>query len=131
MKNQSKKRIEAKSREIKKAVERVKKGSRAWPKTPEDPLEMVRKDWAVSTIKRSDAKNLPAIKILRERKIEMCEIDVDMPDAIEQEMYEYGVANIHKDRSCVVNWVFNLALKNAVELLQERKKQIRTKETGK
>jgi hypothetical protein len=123
MKNQLKKRIEAKSREIKKAVERVKKGSRAWPKTPADPLEMVRKDWTIDTIKKSDAKNLPAIKILREREVKMCEIDVDMPDAIEQEMYEYGVANIHKDRVHVVNWVFNLALKNAVDLLEKRKKQ--------
>jgi hypothetical protein len=123
MKNQSKKRIEAKSREIKKAVQRVKKGSRAWSKAPADPLEVVRKDWSVSTIKRSDAKDLPAIKILREREVKMCEIDVDMPDAIEQEMYEYGVANIHKDRVHVVNWVFNLALKNAVDLLQKRKKQ--------
>lgn len=123
MKNQSKKRIEAKSREIKKAIQRVKKGSRAWAKAPADPLEMVRKDWPVRTIKKSDAKNLPAIKILREREVKMCDIDVDMPDEIEQEMYEYGVANIHKDRVHVVNWVFNLALKNAVDMLKKRKKK--------
>lgn len=122
MKTQSKKRIEAKSKEIKKAVQRAKKGSWEYSKKQADPLEMVRKDWAVDTIKKSDAKNLPAIKILREREVKMCEIDVDMPNEIEREMYEYGVANIHKDRIHVVNWVFSLALKNAVDLLKKRKK---------
>lgn len=122
MKNKSKRKLEKgqKAKAIKEAVRRVKKGAKAWnPKV----LKMERKDWSIDSVKRSDAKNLPTIKILRERKINMCEIDLDIPDEVANEMYEYGISHIHTDRRAVINWTFNCALKNSIETLKKAKQK--------
>lgn len=108
MKTKKKTRCEQKAKEIKEAIRRVRAGSKR------DPLEVVRKDWAVQAVKASHAEGLPTIKILAERKIKMVELDLDIPDEIGNQMYEYGRKHILLDRTHVINWVFNLAIKNAV-----------------
>ena len=123
MKNKLKRKFEKgqKAKAIKEAVRRVSKGGRAWK---DKGLKMGWKDWSVDSVKKADAKDLPAIKILRERKITMCEIDLDIPDEVSDQMYKYGISHIHKDRKAIINWTFNLALKNSVEMLKKSSEKI-------
>jgi len=120
MKTKNKKtRREQKEKEIREAIRRVKDGE--WADKGRDPIEMVGKDWTAKAVKASDAKGLPAIKILAERSIKMVELDLDIPDKIADQMYEYGRKHILLDRTHVINWVFNLALKNAVNNFKKGK----------
>lgn len=112
MKTKKKTRCEQKKEEIRQAIRRVRHGE--WSDKKRDPIEMVGKDWAVKAVKKAHAKGLPAIKILGERKVSMVELDLDIPDSIAEQMYDYGRKHILLDRTHVINWVFNLALKNAV-----------------
>lgn len=120
MKTKNKKtRCEQKKEEIKEAIRRVRDGE--WADKKRDPLEMVRKTWAIKAVKKADAKGIPTIKVLAERKVKMVELDLDIPDKIAQEMYEYGRRHILLDRTHVINWVFNLAIINMVEEYKKKK----------
>lgn len=118
MKTKKKTRCEQKKEKIRKAIQRVRDGE--WADKGRDPLKMVGKDWAVKAVKKADAKGVPTIQILAEREVKMVELDMDIPDEIADQMYEYGRKHILLDRIHVINWVFNLALKNAVNNLKKK-----------
>lgn len=120
MKTKKKTRCEQKKEEIRQAIRRVRNGE--WADKKRDPLQMVGKNWGIKAFKRADAKGLPTIQILAERKIKMVELDLDIPDNVENDMYEYGRKHILSDRAYVINWVFNLGLRNFVESHKSNKK---------
>lgn len=115
MKTKKKTKCEQKEKEIREAIRRVRCGK--WADKKRDPLKMVGEDWAVKAVKKADAKGLPTIKILAEREVKMVELDLDIPDKIAEDLYQYGRRHILLDRSHVINWAFNLGLKNFVESL--------------
>ncbi|NBW15630.1 MAG: hypothetical protein EBR82_47355 [Caulobacteraceae bacterium] len=102
-----------KEKAIKKAVQRTKKGEKAW-KTPS--LEMGWKDWGIRVVPKASAKSLPAIKILAERRVTMVELDLDVPDKIHEDMLAYAADYIVSDKKALFNWAFNKALENFVNL---------------
>lgn len=102
-----------KKKAIKKAVQRIKKGERAW-KTPS--LKMGWKDWGIRVVTKASAKSLPAIKILAERKVAMVELDLDIPDEVAESMASYGADHIVSDRVALINWTFNRGLENFLSL---------------
>lgn len=120
MKTKKKTRCEQKKEEIRQAIRRVRDGE--WSDKKRDPIKMVGKDWGIKAVKKADAKALPAIEILAEREVKMVELDLDIPDKIAEDMYQYGRKHIHLDRTHVINWVFNLGLKNFVESFKNNKK---------
>lgn len=115
MKTKKKTRCEQKEKEIREAIRRVRDGE--WADKKRDPLKMVGKDWSVKAVKKADAKGVPTIQILAEREVKMVELDLDIPDKIAEDLYQYGRRHILLDRSHVINWAFNLGLKNFVESL--------------
>ena len=116
MKTKNKKtKREQKKEEIRQAIRRVRDGE--WADKKRDPLQVVGKNWGIKAVKKADAKGLPTIQILAEREVKMVELDLDIPDEIAEDMYQYGRRHILLDRSHVINWVFNLGLKNFIESL--------------
>lgn len=115
MKTKKKTRCEQKKEEIRQSIRRVTHGE--WADKKRDPVKMVGKDWGIKAVKKADAKDLPTIQILAEREVKMVELDLDIPDKIAEDMYQYGRKHIHLDRAYVINWVFNLGLKNFIESL--------------
>lgn len=120
MKTKKKTRCEQKKEEIKQAIRRVRDGE--WTNKGRDPIQVVGENWGIKAVKKADAKGLPTIQILAERKIKMVELDLDIPDKIADDMYQYGRRHILLDRTHVINWVFNLGLKNFVESFKNNKK---------
>jgi hypothetical protein len=121
MKTKNKKtRREQKEKEIRESIRRVRDGE--WADKGRDPIKMVGKNWTAKAVKASDAKGLPVIKILAERNIKMVELDLDIPDKVADNMYKYGRKHILLDRTHVINWVFNLGLRNFVESHKKNKK---------
>lgn len=120
MKTKKKTRCEQKKEEIRQAIRRVRDGE--WSDKKRDPVKMVGENWGIKAVKKADAKGLPTIQILAEREVKMVELDLDIPDKIAEDMYQYGRRHILLDRPHVINWVFNLGLKNFVELLTNNKK---------
>jgi hypothetical protein len=100
------KRNEQKKEEIKRAIKRVKMGEKAWTTTdkPED-----------------SKKNLPAIKILAERKIEMVELDIDMDSEAKKILMKIGKENILKDEKAIISYGFAHALKSGLKLAKKLK----------
>ena len=104
-----------KAKAIKKAIRRIRDEKGAWKgKTPS--LKMGWKDWGVKSVPKASAKGLPAIKILAEREVKMVELDLDIPDSVAAEMASYGADHIIFDRATLINWTFNRALQNFLNL---------------
>lgn len=66
---------------------------------------------------------LPAIKILAERKVDYVELDLDIDDKAMEVLVEAGLETIRNDRDALVNYAINRALKDLVE--NEKKKDAR------
>lgn len=121
MKTKNKKtKREQKEKEIREAIRRVRDGEREDKRR--DPIKMGGENWAIKAVKKADAKGLPTIQILAEREVKMVELDLDIPDKVADDMYEYGRRHILLDRTHVISWVFNLGLKNFVESFKNNKK---------
>ena len=66
---------------------------------------------------------LPAIKILAERKVDYVELDLDIDTEAMEVLVEAGLETIRNDRDALVNYAINRALKDLVE--NEKKKDAR------
>lgn len=66
---------------------------------------------------------LPAIKILAERKVDYVELDLDVDDKTMAILAQAGLETIRNDRDALVNYAINRALKDLVE--NEKKKDAR------
>ena len=66
---------------------------------------------------------LPAIKILAERKVDYVELDLDVDEETVAMLAEAGLETIRKDRDALVNYAINRALKDLVE--NEKRKDAR------
>ena len=66
---------------------------------------------------------LPAIKILAERKVDYVELDLDMDDEAVAVLAEAGWEAIQKDKEALVNYAITKALTDLVE--NEKKKDAR------
>lgn len=66
---------------------------------------------------------LPAIKIIAERKVDYVELDLDIDDKAMEVLVEAGLETIRNDRDALVNYAINRALKDLVE--NEKKKDAR------
>jgi hypothetical protein len=97
---------EQKKEEIKRAVERVKMGEKAWATTDKS---------------KDSKKNLPVIKILAERKIAMVELDIDMNSEVKKILMKIGKENILKDEKAIISYGFAHALKNSLRLVKKLK----------
>ena len=100
------KRSEQKKEEIKRAVKRVQMGKKAWTATDKS---------------KNTKENLPAIKILAERKITMIELDVDMNDEAKKILISIGREKILKDEKTIINYGFKEALKSGIKLVKKLK----------
>jgi hypothetical protein len=101
MKNKSN---EQKKEEIKRAIARVKMGEKAWATT--DKSEDFKKD-------------LPAIKILAERKVKMIELDVDIPKATKNILIDIAREYIVKDEKALLNYAFSKCVKDGLKFLNK------------
>jgi hypothetical protein len=100
------KRNEQKKEEIKKAIKRVQMGNKAWTATDKS---------------KDSKKNLPAIKILAERKIAMVELDVDMDSEAKKILMKIGKENILKDEKAIISYGFAHALKSGLKIAKKLK----------
>jgi len=65
-------------------------------------------------------KNIKTIHILAEREVRYVEMDMEAPDEIWDDLAEYGLKEIKKDRNALLNYGFVKALENFIEA--EKKK---------
>jgi hypothetical protein len=100
------KRNEQKKEEIKRAIKRVQMGDKAWTTTDKS---------------KDSKKNLPAIKILAERKIAMVELDVDMDSEAKKILMKIGKENILKDEKAIISYGFAYALRSGLKLAKKLK----------
>jgi len=100
------KRNEQKKEEIKRAIKRVQMGNKAWTATDKS---------------KDSKKNLPAIKILAERKIAMVELDVDMDSEAKKILMKIGKENILKDEKAIISYGFAHALRSGLRLAKKLK----------
>ena len=94
-------RSEQKKEEIKRAIKRVKMGKKAWATTDES---------------KDSKKNLPTIKILAERKLNMVELDIDMNSKAKALLISIAKDNILRDEKALLNYGFTYAIKRGIEL---------------
>ena len=106
-----------KTKAIKKAIERITKGKKAWEK---NIFQVGGKDWGIKAVSKASAKSLPVIKILAERRVTMVELDLDVPDKIHEDMLAYAADYIISDKKALFNWAFNKALENFVNLKEKK-----------
>ena len=66
---------------------------------------------------------LPAIKILAERKVDYVELDLDVDEETVAMLAEAGLETIRNDKEALVNYAINRALKDLIE--NEKKKDAR------
>ena len=66
---------------------------------------------------------LPAIKILAERKVDYVELDLDVDEETVAMLAEDGLETIRNDKEALVNYAINRALKDLVE--NEKRKDAR------
>jgi len=102
MKNKSN---EQKKEEIKRAIARVKMGEKAWATT--DKSEDFKKD-------------LPAIKILAERKVKMIELDVDIPKATKNILIDIAREYIVKDEKALLSYAFSKCVKDGLKFFSKK-----------
>jgi hypothetical protein len=100
------KRNEQKKEEIKRAIKRVQMGNKAWTATDKS---------------KDSKKNIPAIKILAERKIAMVELDVDMDSEAKKILMAIGRENILKDEKAIISYGFAHAIKSGLKLAKKLK----------
>lgn len=58
------------------------------------------------------------MNILKTRKVQFCELDIDCPDHVIDELATYGMTLIKDDKQALFNYAFNAALK---EYIKEKK----------
>jgi len=66
---------------------------------------------------------LPAIRIMAERKVDYVELDLDVDDKTMAILVEAGLETIRNDKEALVNYAINRALKDLIE--NEKKKDAR------
>ena len=101
------KKNEQKKEEIKRAMQRVKMGEKAWATTDKS---------------KDSKKNLPAIKILATRKVKMVEMDVDIPDKAKANLLKMARVGILTDEKALLNWAFVKGIEYGVEFCRKAKK---------
>ena len=101
------KRSEQKKEEIKRAMQRVKMGEKAWATTDKS---------------KDSKKNLPAIKILATRKVKMVELDVDIPDTAKAVLLKMARVGILTDEKALLNWAFVKGIEYGIEFCKKNKK---------
>lgn len=91
---------EQKKKEIRKAMQRIKMGEKAWrpASKPKDTKE-----------------NIPTFKILAERKVTMIELDIDANEATQMIATNIARQNILNDTDALFNYGFGLILKNLIQ----------------
>ena len=92
---------EQKKEEIKKAIKRVKMGEKAWATTDKS---------------KNSKENLPTIKILAERKLNMVELDIDMNSKAKALLLSIAKDNILRDEKALLNYGFTYVIKKGIEL---------------
>ena len=100
------KKNEQKKEEIKRAIERVKMGEKAWTTTDKS---------------KDSKKNLPVIKILAERKVKMVELDMDMNSKAKALILAVARDNILMDEKALLNYGFTYAIKKGIECAKKLK----------
>lgn len=65
-------------------------------------------------------KDIGTIRILAERTVQYVEIDMEAPDSVWEELAEYGLKEIRKDKKELASYGFRRALENFIQ--SERKK---------
>ena len=101
------KKNEQKKEEIKRAMQRVKMGEKAWATTDKS---------------KDSKKNLPAIKILATRKVQMIEMDVDIPHKAKASLLKMARVGILTDEKALLNWAFVKGIEYGVEFCRKTKK---------
>ena len=97
---------EQKKEEIKRAIERVKMGEKAWATTDKS---------------KDSKKNLATIKILAERKLNMVELDIDMNSKAKALLLSLARDNILRDEKALLNYGFTYAIKKGIEYSKKLK----------
>ena len=96
---------EQKKEEIKRAVERVKMGEKAWATTDKS---------------KDSKKDFPAIKILAERKVKMIELDVDIPKATKNILIDIAREYIVKDEKALLNYAISKCVKDGLKFFSKK-----------
>ena len=65
-------------------------------------------------------KDIRTIRILAERTVKHVEIDMEAPDSIWEELAEYGLKEIKKDKKELAGYGFRRALENFIEAEQKK-----------
>ena len=75
-------------------------------------------------IKRIQKEKLPkdigTIRILAERTVKYVEMDMEAPDKIWEELAEYGLKEIRKDKKELASYGFRRALENFIQSEKKR-----------
>ena len=82
---------------------------------------MGNKAWTATDKSKDSKKNIPAIKILAERKIAMVELDVDMDSEAKKILMAIGRENILKDEKAIISYGFAHAIKSGLKLAKKLK----------
>jgi hypothetical protein len=99
------KKNEQKKEEIKRAIKRVKMGEKAWTTTDKP---------------KDSKKNLPVIKILAERKVEMVELDLDIPKDAKNILIDIAMKYIVKDEKALLSYAFSKCIKDSLKFLNKK-----------
>ena len=99
------KRNEQKKEEIKRAVKRVQMGKKAWTATDKS---------------KNTKENLPIIKILATRKVQMIEMDVDIPHKAKASLLKMARVGILTDEKALLNWAFVKGIEYGIEFCKKR-----------